>query len=273
MPKPTLGSLGIRPFTVPFLKNVLTVQDKLNQIRKVHASVRTGTGDLVSRRLEDVAVGGGDGATKRAGKKMGARAIAKANTDAFHEVRRLLDERAFYPAHDARKESAAYSKIHKKLVKEYGCLICGVTQDILAKPATREDLNQNPYAAKQLETHHHVIEWALANAIDTDKFNKFVFPHLKARHPDRYTNPLTDKEVRDWVDHSEDNLWVLCDVHHRAKYFGIHEITDPLWGPQDIFNDAFLKQVRDTIKAGDGKPSGKGKATSKANGRKLSKAA
>ena len=111
----------------------------------------------------------------------------------------------------------------------------------------RENLNLNPYAAKQLETHHHVIEWALANAIDTDKFNKLVFPHLKIRHPERYTNPLTSKEVRDWVDHSPDNLWVLCDVHHRAKWFGIHEITDPLWGPQDIFSDAFLDKIRQAI--------------------------
>ena len=36
-----------------------------------------------------------------------------------------------YPAHDARKESSAYGKVHKMLVKEGGCLICGVTNDVL----------------------------------------------------------------------------------------------------------------------------------------------
>ena len=29
-------------------------------------------------------------------------------------------------------------------------------------------------------------------------------------------------------DHGEDNLWVLRDVHHRAKFFGIHEVTFPI---------------------------------------------
>jgi hypothetical protein len=32
----------------------------------------------------------------------------------------------------------------------------------------------------------------------------------------------------------EDNLWVLCDVHHRAKFLGIHEITYPIWCPMDF---------------------------------------
>ncbi len=141
MPKPTLGSLGVPPFTVPFLKNFFTVQNKLDQIRRVHASARTDSGDVVSRPFR--------GHSKRGWPQIGtqrvtARAIAKANTNAFHEVHRLLDERAFYPAHDARKESAAYSKIHKQLVKEHGCLICGVTKDILDNKTTRQDLNQNP---------------------------------------------------------------------------------------------------------------------------------
>jgi hypothetical protein len=248
MPKPTLKNLGISASSVPLLKSFLDVQDKVHQIRHVQASSAAATGDLVSRRFTTAHPTrlrkGRKGAKKNGASRPPAR---KSASSGFHEVRRLLDERAFYPPHDARKESSAYAKVHKRLVKQHGCLICGVTNDILKNKKTSMDLTKNPYAAKQLETHHHVIEWALANAIDTDKFNKLVFPHLRSRHSDRYTKPLTAQEVKDWVDHSEDNLWVLCDVHHRAPHFGIHEITDPLWGPQDIFNDAFLKQVRAAI--------------------------
>ena len=57
-------------------------------------------------------------------------------------------------------------------MNENGCRICGVTNDILKDPARRADLSLNQYGALQLETHHYVIEWALANAIDPDKFNR-----------------------------------------------------------------------------------------------------
>ncbi len=263
MPKPTLRKLGISPSSIPLLRNFLDVQDKLHQIRQVQAASVPATGDLVSGRF--AAFGAAQLAKEDRKKGAAPRRAGKSAASGFHEVRRLLDERAFYPPHDARKESPAYAKVHEQLVKEHGCLICGVTYDVLKDEKTRQDLTKNPYAARQLETHHHVIEWALANAIDPDKFNEQVFPHLKARHPDRYTTPLSTQQVKDWVDHSEDNLWVLCDVHHRAPYFGIHEITDPLWGPQDIFNDAFLKQVRTAIGSGKKKSPTAGKKGSKPN--------
>jgi len=247
--KSTLSSLGIRKSAVPLLNHFLDVNQRLNQIRSVSAGAGSGE-ESVSRRFA------GSRAPKSAKPKNGKAHAAKAKSAAsqFHEVRRLLDERAFYPAHDARKESSAYAKVHKQLVTKHGCLICGVTNDVLTDPKRKLDLRLHPYAAKQLETHHHVIEWALANAIDPNKFNKLVFPHLKARHADRYKDPLTPQQVKDWVDHSEDNLWVLCDVHHRAKWFGIHEITDPLWGPQDIFDDGYLAKVREAIGKDTAKP-------------------
>ena len=40
---------------------------------------------------------------------------------------------------------------------------------------------------------------------------------------------------------------MLCDVHHRAQYFGIHEITDPIWEPVDLLRDDFEKYARDAI--------------------------
>ena len=110
-----------------------------------------------------------------------------------HENPRILQERAFYPEHDKRKETPAYKKVHNHLTKELDlpCLVCGV------KHSTLNDKIQNRYGAQQMETHHHITEWALANAIDAKKFSKIILPHLKARHSDKeeYQKPeFTDEE-------------------------------------------------------------------------------
>lgn len=197
----------------------------------------------------------------------------------IHENRRRLDERAFYPPHEKRAETPEYKAIHNEMVvtKDLPCLICGV------KKSTLNDKSKNLYGAKQMETHHHVIEWALANAIDVNKFNDILRPHLQYKHKDKpeYAKDFTEEDVKNWVDHSPDNLWVLCDVHHRAKYFGIHEITDPIWGPQDILRDDFENYVRDQIghdlPKASSKPKrpsknvGKGKKTSHTQAKKPSK--
>ena len=167
----------------------------------------------------------------------------------IHENRRQLDERAFYPAHDKRTESSEYDKVHKKLCIELDlpCLVCGV------KNSTLKDEKENIYAAKQMETHHHIIEWALANAVDVDHFNKTLRPNLAHRHPNKeiYNREMTQKDILDWVDHSEDNLWVLCDVHHRHKFLGIHEISYPIWCSQDLLKSDFEEYVKNQI-MGDG---------------------
>ncbi len=167
---------------------------------------------------------------------------------AIHANPRLLNEMAFYPAHDKRLETPLYKKAHDHLTKELDlpCLVCGI------KNSTLKDKTKNIYGAKAMETHHHIIEWALANAIDADKFNQIILPHLKVRHsqnPDYQKDAFTSDDVANWVDHSEDNLWVLCDVHHRAKYFGIHEITYPIWCPMDLLRDDFGSYVREQIAA------------------------
>ena len=175
----------------------------------------------------------------------------------IHANPRLLNEIAFYPAHDKRLETPEYAKAHKHLTVELDlpCLVCGV------RHSTLRDKTKNRYGAKQMETHHHIIEWALANAVDPEKFNNTILPHLKARHPanpDYQKDAFTQEDVRNWVDHSEDNLWVLCDVHHRAQYFGIHEITYPIWSPADLLIDDFEEYVRKQIQlAGKQKPRSK----------------
>jgi hypothetical protein len=156
-----------------------------------------------------------------------------------HIQHHVIDELQFYPEHDRRVETPEYKTTHDHMVHELKlpCLICGVTVDSLGNPEV------NRYGAKQLETHHHVIEWALAEAVDAEKFNKWLRPHLAHRHPNdpvwAYETSFDQQKILDWVDHSEHNLWVLCDVHHRAKYAGIHEITYPTWSPMDLLRADF----------------------------------
>ena len=170
----------------------------------------------------------------------------------YHALNRMLDEVAFYPAHDQRKESPAYAKVHHQMtvIDDKRCLVCGVKHSTLNDPA------QNPFGAIAMETHHHTIEWALANAIDADKFNQHILPGLRRTASQRpaglatvytefdtaYANPMTLDQIKQWVDHGADNLWVLCDVHHRHKFVGIHAITYPIWGPQDVVEQGLIDQ-------------------------------
>ncbi len=199
--------------------------------------------------------------------------IQRLKGDGIHLNERVLDEKAFYPAHDARKESPEYAKVHHELVvtQDLPCLVCGVRDSVLKDPAKAKDPKLNPYAAKALETHHHVIEWALANAVDVGKFNATIRPHLAFRHKDNpgYQKPFNEQQVKDWVDHSPDNLWVICDVHHRAAYFGIHEITYPIWCPQDLLRADFLAYAKEQIALA--KPKAKPGAKKKAPAKKGSK--
>ncbi len=158
----------------------------------------------------------------------------------------LLDP-MFYPEHDQRTESPGYAKVHKKLTvdDDRPCLVCGVKNSILKNEKTKKDPALNPFGAIQMETHHHVVEWALANAVDPKNFNKAIRPNLAGRHPDQamYKRDMTEQEILDWVDHSADNLWVLCDVHHRHKWVGIHHVSYPMWAPQDLLKPEFIDAV------------------------------
>jgi hypothetical protein len=181
--------------------------------------------------------------------------------EGIHENRRQLDERAFYPAHDKRKESSKYAAVHKNLciTLDLPCLVCGVRHSTLGNAA------KNPYKAKAMETHHHIIEWALANAVDVDQFNNALLPNLNHRFPDEplYKKPMNQQEIKDWVDNSEHNLWVLCDVHHRAPYVGVHYITYPIWCPQDLLRPDFVAYVNKQLGLGKKTASKKKPATKK----------
>lgn len=151
-----------------------------------------------------------------------------------HLVHRMLNEEVFYPEHSPRTESSEYKKIHDHLTKELDlpCIVCGV------KNSTLEG---NKVGAKAMETHHHTIEWALQNAIDVTKFNERIVAYHRAKNPyePKYDHDFTEDEMKAWIDHDPDNLWILCDVHHRHSLVGIHSVTWPIFSPQDLIKDDF----------------------------------
>ncbi len=153
-------------------------------------------------------------------------------------------ELAFYPAHDARKVTPEYTRAHEHLTiaLDLPCNVCGVRHSTLG------DAKHNRYGAKAMETHHSVIGWALAHAVDADRFNHAILPNLRHRHGARneYHSPFTQKQVADWIDHHEDNLSVLCDVHHRGKHLGVHE--SPIAGAVDLLRADFATYVESQVK-------------------------
>lgn len=122
------------------------------------------------------------------------------------------------PPHPPREETPEYVRAHHHLTKvlDEPCAMCGV------RNSTLHDPKQNPFGATALETHHYPIERSLLDACDPTKVG-VVFPQVK----DQAT-------LEAFVD-SEQNLMVLCDVHHRHPLHGIHHLT-----PQDFFVQPFL---------------------------------
>ena len=167
--------------------------------------------------------------------KKAAKVVAP--VDQIHLVSRDLREGVFYPPHAPRTASPEYLAMHKKLIvtEDRPCLACGVRNSTLKVPA------QNPFGAKQIETHHRIVEWSLMNAIDLAKFNHHVIAGLRRHHPGvtAYTQDFTQKQMEDFIDHGEENIWVLCDIHHRHSFVGIHAISGPIWGPQDLLKDGY----------------------------------
>lgn len=122
------------------------------------------------------------------------------------------------PPHPPREETPEYAAAHHHLTKvlDEPCAMCGV------RNSTLHDPKQNPFGATAIETHHYPIERSLMDACDPLKVG-VVFPQVK----DRAT-------LEAFVD-SENNLMVLCDIHHRHPLHGIHHLA-----PQDFFVQPFL---------------------------------
>jgi len=146
-------------------------------------------------------------------------------------------EDAFYPPHAPRKESPGYAAVHKRLVhlENRPCLVCGV------RNSTLNDTRHNRFGARAMETHHAFVEWALAGAVDLGKFNAEVVAKLKEQNPREplYQHAMSRAQMDAWIDHHPDNLWVLCDVHHRHRGVGIHAISGPIWGAQPLLRERY----------------------------------
>lgn len=152
--------------------------------------------------------------------------------DGSHLVRRTLHEAVRYPHHAPRTESAEFRALRQQLVVEEDlpCLVCGVRQSTLGDP------RHNPHGARQMEVHHRLVEWALTEAIDLDRFNRLVVARLRLKRPrdPTYAVEMTQAGMEAWIDHGRGNAWVLCDVHHRSPHAGIHSVTFPVWTVQDL---------------------------------------
>ncbi len=163
-----------------------------------------------------------------------------------HWVSRTIKEDVLYPGHAPRKETKEYRAVRYKLVYDMDlpCLVCGVKQ------STLKNKKENRFGAKMMQTHHRMIEYAFAEGVDIDKFNKTIVPTLASHHPKdlQYKKPFTHEKMLKWVDHSPHNLWVLCDVHHIGKNTGIHELTYPIWSAQDLLLPDFQAKINIKVK-------------------------
>jgi hypothetical protein len=200
------------------------------------------------------------------------------NTNVKHLVSDTLIQSVMYPAHEPRKTSGIYRKTHQLLIykDDTPCWICGVKESNLKADGPSEVTAANPLGAKQMETHHNIIEWAAANAIDWDKVAK-DYPDMKTiehvahawdlengtGHPKygrikhigmskKYEGIPKYKEIdsTEFVDGVE-QMKVLCDVHHRNPYYGIHAITGPIWQLQRYSMNGFEfipKDLKDGVK-------------------------
>lgn len=126
------------------------------------------------------------------------------------------------PPHPPREDTPIYMRTHHHLVftLDRPCMVCGV------RKSTLDDPQQNPFGAQHLETHHHPLERCLLNACDPAKVGR-VFPAVK----DRAT-------LEEFVD-SEANMLVLCDIHHRHPFYGIHHVVGPDFFAQPFVFDGY----------------------------------
>ena len=122
------------------------------------------------------------------------------------------------PPHLPREQTPMYMRTHHHLVYtlDTPCAICGV------RNTTLQDPSENLFHAQAMETHHYPIERSLLNACDPRKVH-VIFPQVKDH-----------ASLEAFID-SEENIMVLCDIHHRHPHYGIHHIL-----AQDFFIQPFL---------------------------------
>ena len=169
---------------------------------------------------------------------MKPRGITKA-----HQQKRTITEYVNVPAHLARVETPEFARMRHQLVvvEDRGCLVCGVRQSTLHDPA------HNPCGAKYLEAHHRLVEWSLTECIDLAKFNAKIVAAFRREGKPGYAEDFDQVAMEQWIDHSPDNIWILCDFHHVGVGTGIHDLTYPVWGVQDLLLPGYVLTQRPGI--------------------------
>lgn len=147
-----------------------------------------------------------------------------------HEVKKAMFEDYFVPGHEPRTASSLYTKTHDNMINnlDMPCFICGVSKSKI------NDTTVNTCGATQLETHHFILEWSLANAANWD-----VLKQMHSDFPDwDKIVPGDESTYFNFVDHPY-NMLILCDIHHRGKFHGIHAIEYPVWVAQKFMQSTF----------------------------------
>lgn len=129
--------------------------------------------------------------------------------------KRTLHELILIPNHEPREDdpfAAEYraARHHAIDVLDTPCWICGIRKSTGGK----------------MESHHGIIEWSLANAIDPKKL-AISYPEFDISDESSFLK---------WLD-SEGNLVILCEQHHRG-FNGIHSITYPPFQAQRYVKDS-----------------------------------
>lgn len=144
-------------------------------------------------------------------------------TGPSHGVSRKISEFINYPDHAARTTSAEFSRNRRQLLVKLDlpCFIC---------------------QSRDHREVHHLIEWSLFPAIDTEK----MLDTLHLFDPYGFTHQMGEKPIESPDDIR--NLLVLCGHcevdgtpvpggHHRGINAGIHELTFPIWIAQRCAKD------------------------------------
>lgn len=134
-------------------------------------------------------------------------------------VKRTLVEIAHYPEHEPRA-GPHYRIFHEARhhlieVMGVGCWIGGATK---AQIEAGLPEGHKCHGATGLEAHHNIAEFAALPEVAWQAVAK-DFPQLGIDSDEKFLE----------IAESEGGLLILCSVHHRSPFRGIHSITEPNW--------------------------------------------
>ena len=123
---------------------------------------------------------------------------------AAHRTTETLRIEFFYPEHEAREHDPHYRVFDetRRRLKRLGALRCWI---------------DNADCRGNIELHHSLVEFSLANIVDVD--------HFRVLYPEFHVE--SDEAFLDWIN-AEANLLPLCAFHHRGVC-GIHSILYSGW--------------------------------------------